>query len=93
MSCTVINFLFFYSKDIPSLGKYIRKVNTSMQTSVRRFKAHTWFSCMPQIVSRIGHSNPDVVLIIKEILVKILVAFPQQVFNTSTNYPFLWMFF
>eukprot|EP01034_Spumella_vulgaris_P021660 gene21660-27701_t len=37
-----------------------------------------WFMCMPQLVSRVGHRNPDTLQIIITILQRVLVAYPKQ---------------
>jgi serine/threonine-protein kinase ATR len=53
-------------------------VNVKLRKACNDIPAHVWYRCMPQIVSRIGHSNTETLNIIKEILVKIIVSFPQQ---------------
>jgi hypothetical protein len=66
-----------------TLTRYVKKLNGLMQLAVKKFPPQTWFACMPQIVSRIGHSNRDVVSLIKDILAKILAAFPEQVWRDT----------
>ena len=67
------------SGEAATLAKYLKKLNLMMQSALKKFPSATWFACLPQIVSRIGHSNSDVVNIIKEIISKVLIAFPEQV--------------
>jgi serine/threonine-protein kinase ATR len=43
--------------------------------------AAKWYLCMPQLVSRVGHRNPDTVDVICDILLKIMIHFPQQVMH------------
>lgn len=37
-----------------------------------------WYTCMPQIVSRVGHPSPDAIRFVKGALHNILVTFPEQ---------------
>lgn len=49
-----------------------------MNTAAGQIPAHTWYACMPQIVSRIGHQYLETVNIVKLILIKILGTFPHH---------------
>jgi serine/threonine-protein kinase ATR len=57
----------------------VKKLMTKkMNSAAGQIPAHTWYACMPQIVSRIGHQYPETVNIVKLILIKILGTFPHH---------------
>jgi serine/threonine-protein kinase ATR len=53
-----------------------------MQKKVKRWTNNTaptvWFQCLPQLVSRIGHPSFETKEIIKDLLRRVLTAYPQQ---------------
>ena len=58
--------------------EHIHKVNKVFKELLNRIPSETWYTCMSQIVSQIGHSNKETVSIIIEILKKVLISFPKQ---------------
>ena len=60
------------------LLKVLAHLNSRLTEAKQDIHASTWYLAMPQLVSRISHANPDTVTIIRNILIKILVAHPQQ---------------
>jgi phosphatidylinositol kinase/protein kinase (PI-3 family) len=60
------------------LEKAKKLMTKKMNAVAGQIPAHTWYACMPQIVSRIGHPFPDTVNIVKLILIKILGTFPHH---------------
>jgi serine/threonine-protein kinase ATR len=66
------------SSGLSPLVKVQREVNTLIAAGAVKISAYTWFHCMPQLVSRIGHNNPGTVEIIQSILLRILVEYPKQ---------------
>ena len=43
-----------------------------------QIKSDVWFACMPQLVSRTGHRNPETLEIVKSIILRVLITYPQQ---------------
>lgn len=61
---------------------YIRKVAIKMNNSISRFSeqlpAFTFFTAFSQLISRICHPSPEVYTVLKTIITKLILAFPQQ---------------
>ena len=68
-------------------GKSLRdcqvQVNETMQKFAREIPPSIWYVCMPQLVSRVGHRNPETVQIICSLLLRILTNYPQQVLEVN----------
>lgn len=60
------------------LQSAIKKANTRMGKVANVVSAATWYACIPQLVSRTGHSNPKTVEVLVQILIRIVTSFPQQ---------------
>ncbi|XP_062515326.1 serine/threonine-protein kinase ATR-like [Corticium candelabrum] len=56
----------------------LQKMNTIMEELIEHLAAYQFFTCFPQIVSRICHQNESVFGIIKTLVAKLIVSFPQQ---------------
>jgi serine/threonine-protein kinase ATR len=44
----------------------------------RKVAAYQWYTCYPQIISRICHRQPEVYALLEEITLQVLVTYPQQ---------------
>ena len=49
-----------------------------MLRSVRHLARYQWFAVLPQLVARIVHKNEAVWKVLLEIIVAVVVAYPQQ---------------
>lgn len=54
------------------------KANEIMVTFMKKIPSISYYSALPQMVSRIGHKDEDVVNILCAILKRILIKFPRQ---------------
>ena len=54
------------------------KINEMMLKSVRHLARYQWFAVLPQLVARIVHKNEAVWQVLLEIIVAVVVAYPQQ---------------
>lgn len=54
------------------------KINDMMLKSVRHLARYQWFAVLPQLVARIVHKNEAVWQVLLEIIVAVVVAYPQQ---------------
>ena len=54
------------------------KINEMMLRSVRHLARYQWFAVLPQLVARIVHKNEAVWKVLLEIIVAVVVAYPQQ---------------
>ncbi|WFD42131.1 non-specific serine/threonine protein kinase [Malassezia psittaci] len=54
------------------------KINEMMRKSVRHLARYQWFAVFPQLVARIVHKNESVWAVILEIIVAVLLSYPQQ---------------
>eukprot|EP01038_Epipyxis_sp_PR26KG_P009200 gene9200-12410_t len=53
-------------------------MNNYVASAVKRIKPALWFMCMTQLVSRVGHNNPQTLIIIIDIIKTVLISFPKQ---------------
>ena len=60
------------------LGQAQKALSQRAKRYMSDIPAYKWYTCMPQIVSRVGHRSPDAISLVKGILHNILVAFPEQ---------------
>ena len=60
------------------LKKSQSEVNEMIKTIDKKLDPCAWYTCMPQLVSRTGHSNSETLEIVTQILEKLLSKFPQQ---------------
>lgn len=54
------------------------KINDMMLKSVRHLARYQWFAVLPQLMARIVHKNEAVWRVLLEIIVAVVVAYPQQ---------------
>lgn len=54
------------------------KINEMMRKSVRHLARYQWFAVFPQLVARIVHKNEAVWQVVLEIIVAVLLSYPQQ---------------
>ena len=54
------------------------KINDMMRKSIRHLARYQWFAVLPQLVARIVHKNEAVWQVLLEIIVAVVVAYPQQ---------------
>ncbi|WFD02134.1 non-specific serine/threonine protein kinase [Malassezia obtusa] len=54
------------------------KINEMMRKSVRHLARYQWFAVFPQLVARIVHKNEGVWAVLLEIIVAVLLSYPQQ---------------
>ena len=58
--------------------KCLETVTRSMGKIARKVAAYQWYTCYPQIISRICHRQPEVYALLEEIPLQVLVTCPQQ---------------
>ncbi len=58
--------------------KCLETVTRSMGKIARKVAAYQWYTCYPQIISRICHRQPEVYALLEEITLQVLVTYPQQ---------------
>ena len=63
------------------LQKVLAHINSRLSQAKHDISASIWYLAMPQLISRISHSNADTVSLIRDIVIKILEAHPEQVYN------------
>ncbi|KAJ3016848.1 serine/threonine-protein kinase M1, partial [Thoreauomyces humboldtii] len=61
----------------PRVGRF-HQVTRIVRKLVEKVPAYQFLTAIPQIVSRIGHPNPNVHQILEAILVNVLCVYPQQ---------------
>lgn len=49
-----------------------------MARMINKLPSYQWYTCYPQLVSRICHPNKDIIELLQQILVKVLKEFPHQ---------------
>mmetsp|Transcript_12885 Transcript_12885/g.21045 ORF Transcript_12885/g.21045 Transcript_12885/m.21045 type:complete len:955 (-) Transcript_12885:177-3041(-) len=60
------------------LSKVLAHINGRMATAKEEVPSSTWYLAMPQLVSRVSHPHQDATKLICDIVVKVMVAHPQQ---------------
>lgn len=54
------------------------EANETMAKFVKTIPSIAYYSVLPQLISRIGHSDPDTVMVVTTILKRVLTKFPAQ---------------
>ena len=65
-------------EDAHQAQQQFEKINEMMLRSVRHLARYQWFAVLPQLVARIVHKNEAVWKVLLEIIVAVVVAYPQQ---------------
>ena len=64
-----------------------RQVSTAvaniMATMAKALPGYAWLTALPQLISRICHSNPEVNTVTNHIITHVAEAYPQQVHSRS----------
>lgn len=58
-------------------GTYLACHETMMDVA-KRLRPDMWLAALPQIISRLTHPNPDVMVLLRSILSQVFFAYPQQ---------------
>ncbi|KAG6812100.1 hypothetical protein H0H92_004400 [Tricholoma furcatifolium] len=65
--------------DKTSAGSDIfKRLNESVAQAILDCPAYKWFTAFPQIVSRVGHSNPEVYPILSRLIIRVMQEYPKQ---------------
>ena len=71
------------SATTPSTKSSLNKVLTHLSGRIAQARedvpASTWYLALPQLISRISHPYPDTSKLIRDIVIKVMVAHPHQV--------------
>lgn len=59
-------------------SEHFKKLNELVATAIREAPAYKWFTAFPQIVSRVGHSNPEVYKHLSRLIVTVMQEYPKQ---------------
>mmetsp|Transcript_3837 Transcript_3837/g.10915 ORF Transcript_3837/g.10915 Transcript_3837/m.10915 type:complete len:159 (+) Transcript_3837:2596-3072(+) len=54
------------------------KANVVMAENIKAIPAAAYYTAMPQLISRVIHKNEDTAKVVKRILERVLIKFPQQ---------------
>ncbi|KDQ08227.1 hypothetical protein BOTBODRAFT_569890 [Botryobasidium botryosum FD-172 SS1] len=57
---------------------FLIKINGVIESVVRKLSSYQWLTAFPQIVSRVGHPNKGIYLILSRLMVSVLHAYPHQ---------------
>lgn len=57
---------------------FYAKINGCVATAIDSIPVYKWFAAFPQIVSRVGHSNPRVYVILSKLICKVIREYPHQ---------------
>ncbi|KAJ4486427.1 latcripin-1 [Lentinula lateritia] len=55
-----------------------RLINQAVSGAIKNSPTYKWFTAFPQIVSRIGHSNPEVYKQLARLIAKVIQSYPNQ---------------
>lgn len=64
--------------DLESFRLVLPKMNKTMVTLCDRLPPYMFYTAFSQLLSRIGHASLDVYAILKSIIIKLILAYPQQ---------------
>ncbi|CAK5275112.1 unnamed protein product [Mycena citricolor] len=57
---------------------YKRLNDTIILKAIRDTPAYKWYTAFPQIVSRVGHDNPEVYKVLSSLIIRVLQEYPKQ---------------
>ncbi|KNZ76453.1 Serine/threonine-protein kinase atr [Termitomyces sp. J132] len=55
-----------------------KRLNENVSKAIADCPAYKWYTAFPQIVSRVGHSNPEVYTHLSKLIVQVLQEYPKQ---------------
>ncbi len=55
-----------------------RSCTTIVQAAMTEVPPYMWYTCLPQLMSRVGHPKDEVVAVVSQALVNIISAHPHQ---------------
>ncbi|KAI6034535.1 hypothetical protein BKA83DRAFT_672562 [Pisolithus microcarpus] len=61
-----------------STHAFYAKINGCVASAIDSIPVYKWFTAFPQIVSRVGHSNPKVYGILSKLICKVIREYPHQ---------------
>ncbi|RDB19974.1 Serine/threonine-protein kinase atr [Hypsizygus marmoreus] len=66
-------------EDKPTAGlEVFKKLNDVVSKAINSAPVYKWFTAFPQIVSRVGHDNPEVYKHLSRLIVKVMEEYPKQ---------------
>lgn len=68
------------------LRHHQNEANTFMATQVRDIPPIAFYTAMPQLIARVIHDDPETSMVVRSILQRVLVKFPQQ-----AMWPLAWL--
>jgi serine/threonine-protein kinase ATR len=66
------------SKAQKAVNDCMDRTNRVVVKLVKKIPVYQWYTCLPQLVSRICHRHPEVFALLEEIILKVLSTYPQQ---------------
>ncbi|TFK72010.1 hypothetical protein BDN72DRAFT_869695 [Pluteus cervinus] len=63
---------------MPGNKEYFQKLNDTVSKAIIEIPAYKWYTAFPQIVSRIGHTNPEVFKHLTVLIIRVLETYPKQ---------------
>jgi serine/threonine-protein kinase ATR len=79
-----------YKLTFPSCTDVLRQnqnqANTLMASQLKHIPSVAFYTAMPQLISRVVHDDPETALVVKSILQRVLIKFPQQ-----AMWPLAWL--
>ncbi|KAF5387623.1 hypothetical protein D9615_000714 [Tricholomella constricta] len=55
-----------------------KKLNDNVAKAIKDSPVYKWFTAFPQIVSRVGHTNPEVYRHLSKLIIKVMEEYPKQ---------------
>ncbi|KAF8076761.1 hypothetical protein FPV67DRAFT_1472577 [Lyophyllum atratum] len=55
-----------------------KKLNDIVAKAIKESPVYKWFTAFPQIVSRVGHTNPEVYRHLSRLIIKVMEEYPKQ---------------
>ncbi|KAJ7581045.1 hypothetical protein C8J56DRAFT_793738 [Mycena floridula] len=55
-----------------------KRLNDVVAKAIKETPGYKWFTAFPQVVSRVGHTNPDVYKHLAKMILKVVEEYPQQ---------------
>ncbi|KIY53078.1 hypothetical protein FISHEDRAFT_34031 [Fistulina hepatica ATCC 64428] len=55
-----------------------RKINSIVEKAIKETPVYKWYTAFPQIVSRVGHENRQVYMLLESLILRVLEEYPKQ---------------